>query len=233
MSNLKAVIFGSIGTIAETSDIQRQSFNRAFAAAGIDWHWDPQTYRTLLEINGGQSRLRAYRSREGSASTVTDDQIIALHAAKEAQFSAMMVADTVPPRPGVVNLMALCAAENLPVALCTSTSRANVDAIVHAVGAQLPFAQFACIVSLDNISNVKPAPDAYIYCLAQLGINANEAVAIEDTPVSITAAKAAGLAVLATPGATTRDQNFFAADLVVPDLLQISLGDLRALLTRT
>jgi beta-phosphoglucomutase-like phosphatase (HAD superfamily) len=40
MSQLQAVIFGSIGTIAETSDIQRQAFNLAFAEAGLDWNWD-------------------------------------------------------------------------------------------------------------------------------------------------------------------------------------------------
>jgi beta-phosphoglucomutase-like phosphatase (HAD superfamily) len=61
MSQLKAVIFGAIGTIAETSDIQRQAFNLAFAEAGLDWNWDAQTYHDLLKINGGQNRIRAYR----------------------------------------------------------------------------------------------------------------------------------------------------------------------------
>jgi beta-phosphoglucomutase-like phosphatase (HAD superfamily) len=48
MNQLKAVIFGAIGTIAETSDLQRQAFNAAFAAAEIPWHWDQETYRKLL-----------------------------------------------------------------------------------------------------------------------------------------------------------------------------------------
>ena len=37
---LKAVLFGSIGTLAETSDIQRNSFNEAFKISGLDWVWD-------------------------------------------------------------------------------------------------------------------------------------------------------------------------------------------------
>ena len=37
---MKAIIFGSIGTLVETSDIQRQSFNQAFKEIGLDWYWD-------------------------------------------------------------------------------------------------------------------------------------------------------------------------------------------------
>jgi hypothetical protein len=61
MPHLKAVVFGAIGTIAETSDLQRQAFNEAFAAAGLTWNWNGETYQNLLQINGGQNRLRAYR----------------------------------------------------------------------------------------------------------------------------------------------------------------------------
>ena len=47
---IKAVIFGSIGTLVETSDIQRQSFNQAFKTLGIDWYWDKDNYKKLLKF---------------------------------------------------------------------------------------------------------------------------------------------------------------------------------------
>ena len=37
---MKALLFGSIGTLIETSNIQRESFNQAFKEIGLDWHWD-------------------------------------------------------------------------------------------------------------------------------------------------------------------------------------------------
>ena len=40
----KALLFGSIGTLIESSDIQRNSFNQAFNEAGLDWYWDEQDY---------------------------------------------------------------------------------------------------------------------------------------------------------------------------------------------
>ena len=43
----KALLFGSIGTLIESSDIQRNSFNEAFKEAGLDWYWDEQDYKTV------------------------------------------------------------------------------------------------------------------------------------------------------------------------------------------
>ena len=40
----KAVLFGSIGTLAETSDLQRDAFNEAFKISGLDWFWDCLLY---------------------------------------------------------------------------------------------------------------------------------------------------------------------------------------------
>ena len=46
----KSLLFGSIGTIIETSELQRESFNEAFKEAGLDWYWDQEDYRLLLSL---------------------------------------------------------------------------------------------------------------------------------------------------------------------------------------
>ena len=53
----KAVLFGSIGTLAETSDLQRDAFNEAFKISGLDWFWDEDIYRKLLSKSGGTCLL--------------------------------------------------------------------------------------------------------------------------------------------------------------------------------
>ena len=232
MSQLKVVIFGAIGTIAETSDLQRQAFNTAFQTAGLDWHWDLHTYRELLKINGGQNRLRAYR--DAIHANVTDATITAIHQAKTADYVAMLdeisVRETLTPRPGVVDLMNTCSENGIQVALCTSTDLANVEGLRNALAKSLSFDRFATIVTIDKIHRPKPAPDAYLYCLQQLRVNADRVIAIEDTPVSLAAAKAAKIQTIATPGATTSDQDFASADLVLPDLTGITLDRLSTLL---
>jgi HAD superfamily hydrolase (TIGR01509 family) len=248
MSQLKAVIFGAIGTIAETSDLQRQAFNLAFAEAGLDWNWDAKTYRDLLKINGGQNRLRAYRDLVavdvgvslplGTATPlanpfrpgVSDFQIAALHQSKTKHYVALLENTPLRPRTGVVELIEACREAGIQLAFCTSTSIENVNGIGAALSGLLPFERFATIVTSDKIERPKPAPDAYRYCLEQLGLTADEAIAIEDTPASLTAAKTAGLTTIATPGATTSDQDFGAADLVVADLSGITIDRLSNLL---
>jgi HAD superfamily hydrolase (TIGR01509 family) len=238
MPQLKAVIFGAIGTIAETSDLQRQAFNLAFAEAGLDWNWDAQTYRDLLKINGGQNRIRAYRDRIAGATwpenplrtSMSDLQIAQIHQAKTKHYVALLENTPIHPRAGVVELSEACRQSGIQVAFCTSTTIENVNGIGAALSGLLPFDRFAKIVTSENIERPKPAPDAYLYCLQQLGLTAGEAIAIEDTPASLTAAKTAGITTIATPGATTSDQDFGAADLVVADLTGITIDRLSELL---
>lgn len=230
MHPLKAVIFGAIGTIAETSDLQRQSFNAAFAEAGLDWHWSAAVYQDLLRINGGQNRLRMWRDTDPARGNVSDAAIAQLHSAKTHHYAHLVAAGGLHPRPGVAALMAECIAANVKLAWCTSTSIDNVASIQKALAGQLPFERFDTVVTIDKISRAKPAPDAYVYALAHLGIQASEAVAIEDSPVSMAAAKAAGIFCIATPGAAMQNQDFSGADYQVADLTSLDLSGIHGLL---
>ncbi|MEM8636840.1 MAG: haloacid dehalogenase, partial [Pseudomonadota bacterium] len=55
---IQNILIGSIGVLAETSDIQRRAYNQAFREAGLDWYWDKDTYKSLLLTSGGRKRLR-------------------------------------------------------------------------------------------------------------------------------------------------------------------------------
>lgn len=231
MYALKAVMFGAIGTIAETSDLQRQSFNAAFAEAGLDWHWDEDQYQQLLSINGGQARLRQFRDADAARRDVNEAMIEQLHHAKTQHYVQLtQQPGAVKPRPGVGELISLCLNANIKLAWCTSTSMDNVGSIQRALADQLPLHRFDVVVTIDKITKVKPAPDAYLYALNQLGLNSSQVVAIEDTPVSISAAKAAKIYCLATPGATTHGQDFSQADFVRFDLSGLSISELSSFL---
>ena len=57
---LRALIFDVDGTLAETEDLHRQAFNRAFAELGLSWRWAPALYADLLTVMGGKERLAHY-----------------------------------------------------------------------------------------------------------------------------------------------------------------------------
>ena len=230
MTQLKAVIFGAIGTVAEVADLQRQAYNAAFKQAGLDWKWSAIAYKELLKTNGGKERIRAFRDAVPARAKVDDKMIEKLHAAKETGFAELVGQSKLSPRPGVKELMEACLAAGMKLAWCTSTSVANVKALKQPLAKQLPLKELTSTVTIDRISAAKPANDAYLQCLEDLGLTAADVVAIEDTPVGIEAANAAGIFTVATPGETAAGQDFGAADLVVTSLSSVTLEELQKLL---
>jgi HAD superfamily hydrolase (TIGR01509 family) len=86
---------------------------------------------------------------------------------------------------------------------------------------------FAAVVSADgDIERAKPNPVLYKEALAALGIEAGGAIAIEDSPHGIAAAKAAGLYCLAVPNEVTRSLDLAAADLVIGSFEDMTLHEL-------
>ena len=57
---MPALLFGSISTVTDTSEIQRAAFNEAFRTHGLDWKWERDEYRDLLTSNGGVDRIAEY-----------------------------------------------------------------------------------------------------------------------------------------------------------------------------
>ena len=69
-NQLKAVLFGSIGTIAETSELQRQSYNLAFKRLEIGCYWNVANYCEMLKVPGGKERIKKF-----SAPNLSNEQI--------------------------------------------------------------------------------------------------------------------------------------------------------------
>lgn len=210
------LFLGSIGVLADTSDLQRQAYNRALAEAGVGWEWDPDTYRSLLGINGGKKRLRMLSDATGAG--LTDDQIDRIHAAKTAYACEMVEREKTPLRPGVQALMKWCREHDIATSLVTSTYRPNIDAIAAAASDDLDLDGFETIITTEDVNRGKPAPDPYAEALARTGAQPNEVLAVEDTASSTLAAVGAGLRVATVPGSFTDDQVIVGAELVLDSL---------------
>ena len=61
---MKSILFGSIGSLVESSEIQRKAFNEAFKEFGVDWYWNVANYIKMLEKPGGLNRLIEYSKFE-------------------------------------------------------------------------------------------------------------------------------------------------------------------------
>ncbi len=85
---------------------------------------------------------------------------------------------------------------------------------------------FDPIVTSDEVIHVKPAPDLYLKSIELLGLKPSQAIAFEDSPNGIRAARAAGLFCVAVPNPITQQLEMDHADLVIDSLESVTLDEL-------
>ncbi len=204
---MQALFLGSIGTLADTSELQREAYNTAFADAGLDWHWDRDSYRRMLARSGGRDRIERYAADYG----VTVDAA-ALHSAKRRRFHDDLDWGRARVRPGVMELLDEAEERGVPTALVSTSDGEDVDRVLAGIG--MDRRDFAIVVDASDVVAPKPAPDCYHLACARLAMAPERCVAIEDNPQGAAAAAAAKLSVLGWPGVNTRDLDFGSARVV-------------------
>lgn len=210
---MSTVLFGSISTLADTSELSRQAFNDAFKAYGLDWNWSREDYMSMLSSNGGAQRIAEYASSRGE-----DVDAAAVHAKKSELFQQLLGTSRVSPRPGVVDVLEEVKRNDHKLGFVTTTSQGNIDALLSALQPHISAEMFDLIVNKDAVASPKPHPDAYEFALERLGVDASSAVAIEDNVGGVKSAAAAGVKCVAFPNENTAAGDFSAADETVDAL---------------
>lgn len=215
---LKALIFDVDGTLAETEDLHRQGFNRAFEALGLPWHWSPEFYAELLKVMGGKERLVHYIERFHPEEAETlKARMPEIHDLKTRFYGDLAQSGGLSLRPGVRRLVEQARDGGVRLAVATTTSRPNIDLLLRLNfpnGAQ----PFDVIAAGDEAAQKKPAPDIFALAVHRLGIDPSEAIAFEDSAAGIRSALAAGLPVLATRSRYTKSHRLDGAFSAVSDL---------------
>ncbi len=222
---IEALIFDVDGTLAETEELHRRAFNETFADAGLSWHWNRDKYRVLLTTTGGKERIARYARELGLS---PDFPVAALHAAKTARYGKLLAEGAITPRPGVADLIDEAHISGMRLAIATTTSLPNVEALSQAVFGAPADKVFEVIIGGDMVPAKKPAPDVYVMALQRLGLAPHQAIALEDSRNGLLSAKAAGLACCVSPGVYTVGEDFSEADRVISELPD--LGGLPGLL---
>lgn len=222
MPQLKALLFDVDGTLADTErDGHRPAFNKAFAEVGLDWDWTVELYADLLTVTGGKERIRYFVEKylpdfappEGLA-----DFAARMHKRKTHFYLDMLHAGEIPLRNGVARLLDEARTAGLRLGIATTTTPENVTYLLKATLGEDAIGWFECIAAGDIVPKKKPAPDIYHYALQQMGLQAEECLAFEDSENGIRSSRGANLKTVVTVNDYTRDHDFAEAALVLDQL---------------
>lgn len=203
---MPALLFGSISTVADTSELQRDAFNKAFAEHGLDWRWDRADYLAKLESSGGRQRIVDQAAKRGE-----DVDATAVHQTKTKIFQQDLARAQLSPRPGVVETIRAAKDAGFRVGLITTTARENVTALIEALAPAVTAEDFDLVTDVDTVGEPKPDGAVYLFALEAFGEQPSSCVAIEDNLGGVQAAMAAGVPCVAYPNENTAEHDFSAA----------------------
>ncbi len=219
---LQALLFDVDGTLADTEkDGHRVAFNLAFEQAGLDWHWDVALYGELLDVTGGKERMKLYLDKYNTAferPENLDDFIAELHKSKTAHYTELLSQGRIPLRPGVERLINEARDAGLRLAIATTTTPANVDALLRHTLGQEALDWFEVIAAGDIVPAKKPAADIYQYALREMRLDPAAGLAFEDSCNGILSSLGADLKTIITINDYTRDHDFSGAAIVLDQL---------------
>jgi HAD superfamily hydrolase (TIGR01509 family) len=129
-------------------------------------------------------------------------------------------------KPGARELLVAVHEAGVPAALVTSTHRRLTEIALDTLGREY----FAATVCGDEVRRPKPQPDPYLLAAELLGVSPAHSVAIEDSPLGVASAEAAGCVVLAVPSEVTLEPA--PTRTVRRSLDGLSVADLAALVAR-
>ena len=194
---MKSIFFGSIGVLAESSEIQRRAFNEAFKEFGLDWYWNVANYIKLLQKPGGLNRIAEY-----SNYNLNQNDIKKIHDLKVKHFK-FLSKNNLKPRKGILEAIDYGLKNHIKIGFITTTNKLTLDLIKDNLSEYIDFSKFDLITSDENVSNRKPHPDIYNYALEKLNLDRLNSISIENTIESCEASIKADLCTLFYPGEYT------------------------------
>jgi HAD superfamily hydrolase (TIGR01509 family) len=194
---LRAIIFDFDGILVDSEPPIMKLVQEMAAQEGLTVS-EEEYYRDYLALDDRAVIEHLYRTHGRPTSPARRDELLAW----KARAYEKIIQDGLPPLPGATEFV-LSAAQRFPLAIASGSLRAEVEHLLEKLGLR---EKFAVLATADDCEHSKPDPEIYfkaLTCLRELPqlngppLNASECLAIEDAPLGVVAAQAAGLKCLA------------------------------------
>ena len=211
------VIFDMDGVLADTGPIHYESWVKLAKQIGVKFS------KRFFNLTFGQQSISITRELVGPK---IKQEVVEKWANLKERYYREMVKDKLKPLPGALVLIKELHERNFKLAIGSSGPPENVDLLLSTLSIK---DYFDVIITAAEVKNGKPAPDVFLIAAEKLNIKVDNCLVIEDAPVGITAARKAGMKVIALR-TTHCNVDLLDADMVVQDLSSVNINDILKLL---
>jgi HAD superfamily hydrolase (TIGR01509 family) len=206
-----AVIFDMDGLMFDTERLYEAAMREVGAEMGA-----PVTHELFLSLVGrGWTTAREILVRTFGAGFDIDR----FAAGTDRHVMQAIAANGVPHKPGLVPLLEALRTLGVPLAVATSTHNPRASRKLEDGGIR---SFFEHVVTGDQVTHGKPAPDIYLLAAQRLGVAPADALALEDSPNGARAATSAGIATLLVPDLALPDEAIRSlVTAILPDLVAV------------
>ncbi len=214
---MRALVFDFDGLILDTETPEFQVWTEVFAEHGVEM---PPGYWTQIIGRGAEQEIERPPQLLARLTGLTLDTQ-ALREERRRRILAKIEGEEI--RPGILRLLQEAEEAGVKLAVASSSRHEWVDGFLGRLDL---LGRFEHVVCAGDAPRAKPFPDLYLLACERLGVPPSEALALEDSPNGIAAAKAAGLFTVAVPNSVTILLDLSAADARIDDLSLMRLKDL-------
>jgi beta-phosphoglucomutase len=208
----RAILFDLDGVITDTMKFHYEAFRRAFKKAGIDVKpRDVYTNEGMPALEIGEALLEEY------GVYIPDGELKRMVGEKQELFRRLSKGN-VRAYEGVPETLAMLREHGLKLALVTGSNSKSVMKVVEEAGLDKAF---DAIVTSDDVKRGKPYPDPYLKGMEMLGAEKAQSVVVENAPLGIKAAKAAGAGYVIAVTTTLPDEYLTEADDIMPSFVDL------------
>jgi HAD superfamily hydrolase (TIGR01509 family) len=212
---IQAVIFDFDGLILDTEVPEFQTWQEIYQAHGCELALEVWATGLGTSVDA----FNPYTHLEVQAGCPIDRE--AIQQLRRQRYLELLGANVV--LPGVREYIADAKRLGLQLGVASSSSREWVVGHLTELGLS---AYFDCIKCRDDVQRVKPDPALYLAVVEAFALQPSQAIALEDSPNGIAAAKRAGLFCVAVPNPLTRQLSLTHADLLISSLADLPLQGL-------